>query len=274
MKRTARLASLALVGTLALTACGNDDGDDTGANAGDPADLTSQTTDEGGDEPTAEDPSGAAPEGEQVDVDQFVSDMEEGVDAMTTAHMTMDMDLGGQAMKGEGDISYEDGYAADLSLTVPGIGSMRMIMVEPVIYLKSAQLGPKFIKMDLSDPRGPLGPMAEMFEGMDPATQLQQFEEGITSVTLVGEETVQGEEMRHYVIALDPTRMKQFRGQPGVAELGEVEYDAWLDDEHRLRQVEMALPGQGSMRTSITDLGKDVDIEAPPASQVASAPKG
>lgn len=275
MKRTARLASLALVGTLALTACG--DGDDDTATSGDPVDGTSLTTDadEGGDEPSEDEATDDPSEGEEVDVDQFIADMGEGVDAMTTAHMTMEMDLGGQAVTGEGDLSYVDGYRADLSMTMAGLGDIRMIMIDSVMYMKSAQLGDKFIKMDLSDPDGPLGQMAEMFEGLDPATQLEQFREGITSIRYVGEESLQGEDMRHYVITLDPSRIEQFRGQPGIARMGELTYDGWFDDEHRLRQMEMTIPGQaaGTMRTTVTDLGKDVDIQAPPASQVVEAPQ-
>lgn len=275
MKRTARLASLVLVGALALTACGNDEDDGTKATSGDPVEGTSQTTDEGSDEPTEDESSEDLSRGDEVDVERFVADMREGVDAMTTAHMTMEMDFGGQAVQGEGDLSYEDGYRADLAMTMPGLGDLRMIMIGSVIYMKSPQMGEKFLKLDLSDPSGPFGPMAEMFEGLDPATQLEQFQEGITSIRFVGEESLQGEDMRHYVIALDPSRIEQFRGQPGVGRLGELTYDAWFDSEHRVRQVEMTMPGQaaGSMRTTVSDLGKDVDIQAPPDSQVAEAPQ-
>lgn len=275
MKRTARLASLALVGTLAFTACGNDDGDDTKASSGDPADGTSQTTGDGSEEPTDEETTDELEEGDEVDVDQFVDDMVEGTESMTTARMDMDMDLGGQKMTGAGDLSYEDGYKADISMEVPGAGAMRMIMIDSIIYMKMPQMGGKFVKMDLSDPNGPMGDMSQLMSSVDPAKQLESLEEGITRVVYEGDDEVQGEEMGHYVITVDPSRVKQFKDVPGAADLGELEYDAWFDGEHRLRQMEMDMPeaaGGGDMKVEVTDLGKDVDIKAPPAAQVTTLP--
>lgn len=276
MKRTARLASLALVGVLAFTACGNDDPDEP-ATAGDPvsSDATGHATggspDETKDGTTAEEPA----EGEEVDLQAFLDDLEQGAAAITSGHMTMELRAGGQSFAGEGDIAYEDGRPLMvLTMTMPGAGETEIRVIGTDMYLRIPGVtGKKFMKTDLSDPNNPLGDMSDM---LDPAKAFAQYREGYTSVRFVGEDEVQGETMRHYVARVDPSRVDALKGQPGVDQLPPFTFDLWLDDEDRVRQAEaeMAVAGQTmTMEMSLTDIGKDVDVQAPPPSQVTRAPR-
>ena len=81
---------------LGLAACGGDDSDTA---SDEPSVSESESTDE-------EDAADAPAEGEVVDNAEFVDEMMAGLEASTTANMTMDMDFGGGTLSAEGKVDY------------------------------------------------------------------------------------------------------------------------------------------------------------------------
>ena len=86
-----------------------------------------------------------------------------------------------------------------------------------------------------------------------------------------------GEQLGHYKVELDTSKVKQFKELPSQAEVPKtVAYDLWLDDDNRMRKMtmEMAMGGAPTkMEVAFTDWGEPVDIAAPPASEIVEQPQ-
>lgn len=265
---TATVAVLALGG---LAACGDDSsGDET---ATDDTSQVAAPEDEGESEVAA---------GEEVDPAEFVRTVTDGLEASTTARMTLAMDLGSAGkMNAEGDIDYSTN-PPQMAMTMAspmGGGDMDIRMVDGIMYLSMGELTQgKFIKIDPADPKGPLAGMGMegMLDQLDPGKALANMEQGIDTVVFVGEEDGQD----RYELTVDLSQLAdQMGGLPPAAgaEMPEaVTYDLWLDDEGRFTKMSMdELPvagSTGSMEMTVSGWGEEVDIEAPSADQITEMP--
>ena len=102
---------------------------------------------------------------------------------------------------------------------------------------------------------------------MNPLAAFDSFEEGVQSVVFVGDEDVDGEQLGHYKVKVDTSKIDQFKALQGQAQLPEtVSYDLWLDDQNRMGKMTMEMD-MGSapvtMEVAFTDWGEPVDIAAP-----------
>jgi hypothetical protein len=272
MKPTRLLTALALAGALVLTGCGGDeDGGD--AKVGDSASTTDSESPAESATPT-EDETGSL-QGEEVDKDEFLADMREGVEGFTSAHVTMKVAATGGDMTGEGDMELTDGeLAMAMTMDMPAFGGeAEMVLVDAFMYMRlPGQAGDKFYKLDLSDPSGPLGSLGGLTDAFDPTKSFDVFADGLTRVAYLGEGDLDGENLDHYQLTIDSSKVKELQDLPGASSVpDEITYEMWVDDEFRMRGMEMDLPtGRTSVR--YTDLGEPVDIEAPPASKVTTMP--
>lgn len=271
MKVERSLTALVLAGVLVLSGCGDDDKDAGDAKVGDSA--TASTSDS-----PSESISEAAtdtPQGEEVDKDDFLADMRKGVEGFTTAHVTMQVGAPGGDMNGEGDMSLTgDKLAMAMTMAMPTLGGDAEIrLVDGFMYMKvPGQSGGRFFKLDLSDPSGPLGSLGGLADAFDPSKSFDTFAEGLTKVTYLGTDDLDGEDLDHYVLTIDSTKVDAFKNLPGASSLPKtITYDLWVDDDFRMRGMDMELP-TGRTVVRYTDLGEPVRIEAPPASQVAPMP--
>ncbi|MDF1605486.1 LppX_LprAFG lipoprotein [Nocardioides sp. YIM 152315] len=271
-RRTLAAAAIAPLLLTGFAACG-DDGDDSGSGA-----------DSGG--------SAAGSliladlsEGEEVAPDEFVDTVAAGLEESTTAHMEMTMSMGEQfSAESEGDLDYtSDPPSMQMSMDIPGVGDMEMVMVDGVIYMKSAAMsGDKYWKIDLSDPDSPLGKMGfdKLLEQSDPVGALESMKDGIDTVTFEGSEDVDGRELDHYELTIDMQSAMDTLGGDLPSEATKampesVTYDLWLDDEDRFAQMQMETPVMDQtmdMEMSLDDWGQDVSVEAPPADEITDMP--
>ena len=269
--RRVAAATVSVLALGGLAACGDDSGD-SDKEASEP---TSQVAGQS---------EGDLEEGDQVDPAEFVTTITDGLEASTTAHVTMTMSLGPSGeMNAEGDLDYTtDPPNVAMTMTSPmGGGDMDIRMVDGIMYLSMGELTQgKFIKIDPSDPKGPMAGlgMDGMLDQMDPGKALKNLEGGISEVTFVGEE----DGLDHYALSVDMQAMLDQMGNdlpPSVeSEMPEsLTYDLWLDDEGRFTKMSMDdLPmagASGSMEMTVSDWGADVDIEAPAPSQVTEMPE-
>jgi hypothetical protein len=272
VRRTLAASAIAPLLATGLVACG----DDSGSDGGTASDGTSQAA-------LAADLS----EGDTVDPAEFVKTVEDGVKSSTTAHMTMDLSTGSTGkITAQGDLDYTTtppSMAMTMTLPMGGAadaGTMDVRMVDGVMYLSMGQFTQgKFWKIDPSDPHGPLASMGmhKMMDQMDPAKSLELMQDGITKVTYAGDE----DGLDHYELTIDMKKMLASMGgdlpQAAQAQVPDsVTYDLWLDDQNRFTKMRMEdLPIAGSdtsMEMTVSDWGKDVSIEAPPADQVTKMP--
>ncbi|WP_028636857.1 LppX_LprAFG lipoprotein [Nocardioides sp. URHA0032] len=272
VRRTAA-ATIAVLALGGLAACNSDD-------------KTTATDPSASDSSTGAALASSLSEGDTVDPAEFVQTVEDGVKASTTAHMTMDISAGAAGkITAEGDVDYTSTPPSmAMTMTLPAAaaaaGDMDIRMVDGVMYLSIGQLTQgKFWKIDPSDPNGPLAAMGmdKMMDQMDPGKALELMKGGISKVTYVGAE----DGLDHYALTIDMKKMMASMGAdlPEAAQSqlpDSVTYDLWLDDQNRFTKMSMDnLPMGGSdasMEMTVSDWGKAVDIQAPPADQVIKMP--
>jgi hypothetical protein len=269
VRRTLAASALAPLLAAGLVACGGDSGSGSGADSA--SEPTSQ----------AANVSAGLQEGDEVDPGEFVQTVTDGLEASTTAHLSMSLTMGSAGeMKAEGDVDYTT-TPPQMAMTMssPMLGDdMEIRMVDGVMYISMGQLTQgKFWKLDPSDPKGPLAGMEGMLDQLDPAKAMKSMEDGISSVVFAGEE----DGLDHYELTVDMNKMLDSMGgdlpKGAAAQLPEsVTYDLWLDDQGRFTKMVMdQLPmggTSGSMEMNVTGWGEDATIEAPPADQVTKMP--
>jgi LppX_LprAFG lipoprotein len=216
-----------------------------------------------------------------VDKAEFTDDLKAGLEASTTAQMTMHMDMGGQALHADGQIDYTtDPPQLAMNMESPAAAgqTIELRLVDQVLYMNMGQAtSNKFVSYDLSDTAN-LPPGMEQLTGtMDPLAAFESFEDGVQSVVFKGDEEVDGEQLGHYEMTLDSSKVKQFQELPTQAELPEeITYDVWLDGENRIRKMVMDMAmgaGEVSMEIELSDWDEPVDISAPADSEIIKTPK-
>ena len=263
-----RLAALALtlpLGLAALTAC-----EDDASTAGDASTSTGSTS--GSDADGSDVEAAEVSEGEELSAEEFGALMVAAFEKATTADLVMSMTAGGQDIEVTGQADYSsDPVSMRMEMSgMGGTGDMEIIVVDNAMYMKLAAMSDMFLKLDLDDPDNPVG---GSFTGqLDPRAQAEVIEEGLQTATYVGQEDVDGETLDHYTAVVDSQAMlEQLEGAADMAgQMPEtVTYELWLTEDGLYRQMEIDMGAvAGEMLMRFEDWGTDVDIEAPPASEV------
>jgi len=273
LRRTLALTATSVL-IAALTACG---GDDPGTATDEPTTASSSAAAEPSEsaatEEEADDTEPVA--GEEVDADQFLADFKAAVEDATTAHLSMTTGAGGMDITAEGQVDYStDPPSMAMEMTNPmgGDQKLEIRLVDGKFYMNMGQLSQgKYYELSPDDPNNPLGEMSGLTESMDPVRSFEQFASGLEKVTFVGTEDVDGEQLDHYVLTLDTTRVDSLKD--AVAQLPEtLDYDLWVDDQDRMRQVQIDLGSTASVDMKIFDWDEPVDIEAPSEDEIAPLP--
>jgi hypothetical protein len=257
------LAALALAAT--LTACGSDDSGS--ADDQDPAAPSSSATAESSPSATATDEPSLIDDGAQVDVAKFVSRLQAGIDSTDYAHIDFTMGGAGGEMKGTGDVDYT-AKPPNMSMSMEiGPETVRMLLVDAMMYIQSSQADGKYLEYDLADPNNPLG--AGLAEQLDPAGSIEAFTKAVTSVTSSGEEDVDGRTLSRYVLTIDTTQLADQSGAAGLP--AQMQIVIWLDDQDRMAQTSMAT-GAIQYDATLSGFDEPVELEAPPKAQIVRPP--
>lgn len=280
-----RLGVASLLTTMVLTSasCGGDDDgtatDDSSTSSSDDS-STDETTDETTDDSTDD---GAEPSGDLEELaagDFYAAVTQAMLDAETMA-FTSTSTGGPASTELSGVAEYgDDGVSIQASTT--GAQAFEMILEDKVMYISGAGLplpdGKKWAKIDLSDPNSLYGQLGKT---TDPSAIFGAMEDPKT-FELLGTEEVDGVETNHYNVVMDTKTYAEALDLP--AEMvsfmpKEIGVEMWVDADNQPRKFyqETETPdmtGSGKTTTTITegtysDFGLDVDIEAPPAAEVA-----
>ncbi|MGZ8744414.1 MAG: LppX_LprAFG lipoprotein [Nocardioides sp.] len=268
--RRSLAAAAATTMLLGLAACGGDEPDTASEE---PSVAESESSDE-------EDADASEPaEGEVVDNAEFIDEMMAGLEASTTANMSMDMDFGGGNLSAEGMVDYTtDPVSMSMTMNQEAMGeeSIEMRLVDGIMYMNMGSMSNnKFMSFDLSDPASMPPGMGDLGDQMDPLAAFQEFEPALKTVTFVGDEEVDGEELRHFDVVMDTAKLESLKDLPAEAGLpDEVGYDLWFDDEMRIRQMEMVMDMATpvSVEAKLFDWDEPVEIVAPPEDEIAEQP--
>jgi hypothetical protein len=271
---TLRRAAVAVVAplTFSLAACG-------GADSTTAADPLAGTSSSAG-TPTSPASDGSGTRAHAVDPAAFVGRLKAAARALTTARFTMTMDMSGQSVQAKGALDLTgDQPAMEFSVDLTGMGTPTdMRIVGGNMYIQDPTGGTgKYVKVDLSDPDGPLAGMGGALDSYNPNEMIGKLSpDTFRKVTDLGSESVGGRQLEHYRVVLDTGAVSQvFKGLPSSASLPKtVTYDLWLDGADRMAKFEILMKKVSQVTATYTDYGADVHITAPDPSQVTELPSG
>ena len=272
-----RLGSAALVLTIGVgvTACSSDS---------DTSDTSSSASDESADDPTTDESQ--APEESEAPEEASLSEMSAAdfypsvmaaMKEAETFNFSTTSGAAGQTQEMTGQARFSDD-GVEMKASSTGAQAMELILLGQAMYLKSPDLGTgdKWVKIDLSDPNSLFGMIGK---ATDPEVMFKALE-APKKLELIGSEEVDGVETNHYKITLDPAQyLKAMDFPAAMADMlpDELVTEMWVDGDNLPRKfaqtLEVPATGGGQATSSTTegtysDFGTDVEIEAPPASDV------
>lgn len=272
---TLRRAALAAAVPLALgslTACGHG----SPQAAPDPNTGAGSSGSSGSSSPAASPTKAVA---KKVDPAAFVAELKRSATSITTARFTMSMDVSGQTVTAHGALDMTgDKPAMRLSMDLTGMGvPTDMRILDGYLYVQDPTSGTgKYLKLDLSDPNGPLGAMGGTLDSLDPQSMVQHISPHLfRKVTDLGPVTLHGQQVEHYRVVADTHAAagQLMHNMPSTASLPKtMSYDVWLDGQHRMARFTVLLKKVSKVTATYQDYGADVNITAPPASQIETAP--
>ena len=277
-----RLGAAALVLTVGVgvSACGGDSGSDEPSSSA--SDESSEASTDEATEDAAEEESEAPAEASlaELSVDDFYPSVMAAMRDAGTFRFTSTSDSAGQAQEMTGEARFGDD-GVEMKASGTGAQTMEMILVDKAMYMKSDAFGTggKWLKIDLSDPNSLFGMIGK---ATDPEVMFKAMESP-KKLELVGSEEVDGVETNHYTITMDPASyLKAMEFPAAMADMlpKELVTDMWVDADNLPRKftqtVEVKAPNSPATTSTTegtySDFGTDVEIEAPPASEVTQQP--
>ncbi|WP_375502039.1 hypothetical protein [uncultured Jatrophihabitans sp.] len=226
----------------------------------------------------------AAPSGAITTPEGLASTLREGLSSTKSAHITLRISTGGQVITGVGDETLAAGklVGLDLTETIPGAGTLRLIQLDGKTYAKlPARLNRStkpwvLVSTDSSDPtiRG----LAQSLQSSQ-STAVDSagiFAQAAQSITNRGSTTVNGIKTTHYYVVVGVAKLPtNYAGRSALVQAGisTLPIDLYVDSAGRPVQVTEQLTVAGkavSTSFGVTRYNQPVTITAPPASQVGS----
>jgi hypothetical protein len=211
-----------------------------------------------------------------------------------SAKMAFDIGAGNESVKGTGAFS-QDGTDVkfQMSMEMPGMGTMDMILINKVIYMKlpdsmkqSSGLAKPWVKIT-EDGKDPLskalsGSMAGIEDSADVGKALQKIKDA-GEITKTSDETLDGQKVKHYWITLDVKKMAAVSSATEKKSLEEAEklgiktmdMELWVNQENLPVKITMKIPAGGQtaeIKMTYSDWGAPVDIKAPANDQIGTLP--
>jgi hypothetical protein len=226
------------------------------------------------------------PSGMPTDAAALGQLLQSGVAGISTAHITLEIEIAGQKLTGSGDEKLKQGrlVALQLTETLPGgQGNIEVIVVDGKTY---AKLPPSMNSSDkpylLVTPTSSNQIVRQLAGSLESAlssaslASVETFTRAAKSVEGKGTETIGGVQATHYKIIVDVAKLPA--GTPGKSDLensglDEIPIDLYVDGDGRPLRIMEEFSAQGqtvSTKATVTDFNKPVTITPPPANQVGS----
>ncbi|KRE95684.1 hypothetical protein ASG76_08705 [Nocardioides sp. Soil774] len=280
-----RLGSAALVLTIGVgvSACSDDSSAESASDSS--SDSTSDSiSDSSADSGSSSDESGGEAEADapaELSAEDFYPEVMAAMQDAETFNFTTVSSSAGQSQTMTGQARFSDD-GIEMKASSEGPQAMELVLLGQAMYMKSPELGTgdKWLKIDLSDPDSLFGMIGK---ATDPEVMFKALE-APKKLELVGAEDVDGVATNHYRITVDPTKYVEAMEFPAaMADMlpKELVTEMWVDADNLPRKfaqtMEVPAVGGGKPTTSTTegtysDFGTDVEIEAPPSSQVTQQP--
>lgn len=197
----------------------------------------------------------------------------------TLTAATKNLHTGHEVSVGNGvttTIDFDDSAALRYRLSQSsGSGTQSLIGIGSVRYVQEPGVTPagKWLKVTSGT-----GAAVLTFNDLNPVGMVVLFNKGLKTFVYLGSAKIAGAQVQHYRITIDQQKYLKATGQGvGSANLGSTQMlteDLYLNGDNTLRRVKLTLPGGvGDTQIDVTNWGKPVTIEAPPASAVVTSTK-
>lgn len=265
--RRSAAVGVAVVALSGLAACGGGGGSSSGGASGGGTSAASGGTDSSG-----------LKSGDKVTAAQMTDIVKKATTSMSTAHMTMDMDVssGGQSqqMSAEGDVSMKP-LAEHMTMSLSGT-DVEVILVDKTLYMKGQGMGngKTWVKLDASQ-LSKVGGGAMSDALTNPLSLVGELTGAIQGATYAGSQSVSGTNTDHYSVKVDTKKLMSSMGG-GSSSAGSLPStmteDLWVDGQGRLVESKVDMGSLGTVTVYVSKQGQPVKIQAPPASQVTKMP--
>ncbi|MGN6780572.1 MAG: hypothetical protein ACTHJH_03635 [Marmoricola sp.] len=204
----------------------------------------------------------------------FAGTMTEAIQSKRSAHLQVKV---GTAMRAVGDVAY-DGSVPTMQMALTFSGQQAELrFVHGTAYLSVPGLTPQGKYLSVTPDDAMMGSLVQQLKGFGPQGALGMLKGAVTSFRDAGTTTIVGEQVRHYVVTVDPSRllqqMKLPMGVPKSAMPRHVTEDLYVGAGNLMRRVVMDAAGQ-RITIDTTKWGEPVHVTAPPASDVVKSPGG
>jgi hypothetical protein len=258
-RKSSSLVAVVLLAGLSLTACGDKDSSD------------------GGSKPAAS--SSAKSGGGDLTEANFVDTLTAAQVKASSAHVTMDIGVGGQSIKATGDQKVGKTFAdtamsLSMDMGAAGMDQIKMVLADQTFYLNFGKMTQdKYAKIDLKDDSNPLGKQfSQLVDQMDPSKQLEQFKKALTSFDKKGApQDIDGVKAQPYEIVLDTSKIAALSDLPGGATAGvpkTLTYTMFVGPDDLLRRIVTDAAGS-KVTVDYSKWGEPVDIKAPAAGEIS-----
>jgi hypothetical protein len=215
---------------------------------------------------------------------QLASEVRSAVHDVTSAHLTLQFGVAGQALSGSGDEKLANGAlnALDVSLKYSA-GDIRLIVLGDKKYVKlPASLNTSDKPWLVVSPNSSNAIIKSLASSLDAALSSASLDSISTFIAAAktlkrdGSATVNGVSTTHYSVIVDVSRLPASMPGRDVLEqnqLKTIPVELYLDNENRPVQFTENFTVQGQQiqsKLGISDFSKPVTITAPPANQIGS----
>ena len=274
-----RLGSAALVLTIGVgvSACSDDSAAESASDSGSSDSSSDSSSDAGSADGSSEESEAPA----ELSAEDFYPEVMAAMQDAETFNFTTVSSSAGQTQTMTGQARFSDD-GIEMKASSEGPQAMELVLLGQAMYMKSPELGTgdKWLKIDLSDPDSLFGMIGK---ATDPEVMFKALETP-KKLELVGAEDVDGVATNHYRITVDPTKYVEAMEFPAaMADMlpKELVTEMWVDADNLPRKFSQSMeipavgggkPTSSTSEGTYSDFGTDVDIEAPPSSQVTEQP--
>ena len=214
----------------------------------------------------------------EIDAVQLVALAKTSTSKSRTVKIDATIDTSGQhvTMTGQGAFG---GDASQMAMQMgTAAGTVEMRLLDKVVYIKppagaQSRLGTDkpWIKLGGSD-----DPLSQLIDGgldqlatqNDPTTFLNEISQG-GKITKSERTTLDGQPATHYTIDVDTAKAKADLPPQLAGAVTPMTVDLWLNGDNLPLQVTAAAGDKYTAKIHYTDWGGQIDVQAPPADQVA-----
>ena len=211
-----------------------------------------------------------------LDRAQLIEAMKSAFERKPSAHMHMVMSGSSAQMTATGDVRYgATGPEMKMRMQLPSVGAQNaeVRFVGGIMYIAVPPMTPagKFVKVDPNAANSPFGnSLNGLSDAMNPKSTFATFDRGLKKSRYLGVESVNGEDMGHYVLTVSTAAAG---GGPVPGAPRRVTYDLWLDRDNLMRKLQMSVSGVG-LDMDISRWGEPVHVTAPPSVDIITPPGG